>query len=388
VLQHRNYAVVSIGEFKNEDIVNKYLHNNIKVYDIKKVKNTDIIGTIINMHRIYNLVKTHDIKLICPTSLKEMFLCAKLAKILQIEILPIIPGGELKNEFVIAQIPDIDIICFSEENKEALIKSGHSIQKVHAIANRIDSKEDLEWITFYEDLKSDAAIRLLLVSRLDKGKLNSIEYVIELIQLLIEKGCNIELRIAGDGAGLETVKMIAQDINSKFNQSVIHVLGHVVDIEKEILNAHIVFGKGRSVIEPLMKNRIGIVIGEDKRCSVCNTKSFDNLYYYNFSGRNIKYPIDNQGIFDLIKQIRNHKLEYKNYYEFFNKVRGKYHTAYLNDQIQPILDNVQRRVKNISEHPKSNIDSILILFYGIQYMVIYGYGSVLRRLSKIFNRNK
>ena len=41
-----------------------------------------------------------------------------------------------------------------------------------------------------------------------------------------------------------------------------------------------------------MMNRIGCVIGEDGKSSICTSSSFDNLYHFNFAGRNITAYLD------------------------------------------------------------------------------------------------
>jgi len=142
-------------------------------------------------------------------------------------------------------------------------------------------------------------VNCVLVSRLVKEKFNSIVLAIETITYMKSRGIPVVLKIAGAGDCLDELEKVANQTNRMFNEAIINFLGHVPDVEELLFDAHLVFGKGRGVLEGIMTNRIGIVVGEDSRMALCKATTIENLYTYNYSGRNITETITKNQICSL-----------------------------------------------------------------------------------------
>lgn len=385
LIKEQGHSVISIGEFKYDDIVKKYRDYNVDLYHVSNARSYQFFKLFKNSIFLYKFFESNKVNLIISTSIKELFFCSKIAEIYNIKLFPIIAGGEMKYKPIVKRIICDKIICFSEENKERLIEAGHPIQNVFVISNRISATEDSQWIQFYKKAGTDKPIKLLMITRLDSGKVNSVKFVINLAYWLIKNDCNIELHIAGDGKERDNLKTIVNKINSEIGREVIFLLGHISDLNNIILESHIIFGKGRSVLEPIMKNRVGIVVGDNNTCLICNIDTIENLYKFNFSGRNIEVVSSNQDILEIVNQLCNKTLDYEGYYKVFNNARLRYHATYLKDKFMPIFMGIEDKIKDSYRLKKRNkyFDYLLLLVYCIEYTALYIYGFVRSKMKNM-----
>ena len=283
---------------------------------------------------LYNKIAKND-----PDSVlcfAEMYMVSQICKLLKKGFIPIIPGGNFVfGEKEIRKWDAPCIICFSEENVEILKKANVPKGKIYKIPNRISCVEDYGWKEFYG--KERKVVEFLFISRFVAGKINSAKKVIYTVRNLVEAGINVHLSIAGQGKQYEVIEKMAKEVNSSFEKEIITMLGFVKNVEEYVLKSDIVFGKGRSVIEPIMKNRIGVIVGEDYKMSLCTAENFGNLCSHNFAGRDIEKELTEKELYELCYRILNNELNYDELKRTFEIVRKVYSADFLTEKLAPIV---------------------------------------------------
>ncbi len=171
-------------------------------------------------------------------------------------------------------------IAVSKEQKDYVLKNTYNKNidenKVKIIKNRIKPS-----IT---NINRESKERyVLVVSRFDKGLKASLDRILFIIQGLDKK---IPIKIAGTGEILETYKKYLKDFKN------IEFLGYRDDINDLRINACVVLGMGRSILESLLIGKPSILIGHNgvELLEDINYVSFASDY--NFSGRKIKNDLD------------------------------------------------------------------------------------------------
>ena len=257
---------------------------------------------------------------------------------LGIPLIIYIAGGDLTaNEKVIDLWKYCEVICFSEENAD-IIKKHFNENHLNVISNRINTTilfQDLE----NKYTKQQSEINFLISSRLDKDKMSSIYSFLNMLKMSNLDNIDINIHVAGDGT--QKTKL-SEYCNSISCDSVnICLLGHLADLTEEFRWAHIIAGKGRSVIEPIMMNRIGCIIGDNSKMSFCKTRTFDNLYHYNFAGRNIENPSTQNDLQDVISLICTGEINIEEILDISSKTRQYYSTDYLKEKVERVLDKAR-----------------------------------------------
>lgn len=257
-----------------------------------------------------------------------------ISRKLGIPLIIYIAGGTLAADDPAVQCwRDCDVICFSKENADAITCSFPS-QNTHVISNRIsisESFDDLE--NHYQCQKS--AIKILLVSRLDSDKINSIYSVLNVLSGIVMDDLRVEVRIAGNGSCRDALSEYVAKIQSDHLH--VQMLGQIQNLTEEFRWAHIVAGKGRSVIEPIMMHRIGCVVGEDGKIEFCCKDNFDNLYHYNFSGRNLEKDDPQSEMSSMITKIRDGLTDAEEVKEIAQLTQTYYSADYLPQQLSEAL---------------------------------------------------
>ncbi len=259
------------------------------------------------------------------------YICRKMG----IPLIAYIAGGTLNNQGqVIKMWKDCEAICFSKENEDEIIKH-YSQDHVHVISNRIFVTERFDDIeTHYQTEQSE--IHVLITSRLAEDKIQSIYSLIRLLSQCASKNVHIVVRIAGDGPVKSELLSFCNEMNTE--ELTIQYLGHLDKLTEQFRWAHIAAGKGRSVIEPIMMNRIGCIIGEDGKIGFCNEKDFENLYHYNFSGRNLGTKDSLNEMRKMIEKINRGDIGYKDVIIPSELVNGNYSADFLPEKLKNVLE--------------------------------------------------
>ncbi len=257
------------------------------------------------------------------------YFCKKL----EIPLIVYIAGGDNNiSENVLDLWEQCEVICFSKENEEFISKH-FNLQHIHVISNRIAVHEPFTDIKSH--YKCHDAIHILIVSRLDVDKIQSIYSILKIVSNCTSERNRINIRIAGNGSEVETLRSFCATIRNPF--ITIELLGHVDRLIDQFEWAHIVAGKGRSVIEPIMMNRIGCIIGENGEIDFCTINSFENLYYYNFSGRNMDLNNSVNTMNLMLRKIKDGEIQEGDVLKVAKLVQHYYSAEYLSEQLSNVL---------------------------------------------------
>lgn len=170
---------------------------------------------------------------------------------------------------------------------------------------------------------------ILIVTRFDNDKLDSLKRIFDLINEINEKE---KIIIAGEGSYLDEYK-------SKYrNRNNIHFLGYEQNLISYVNKIKLVIGMGRSILEFMLQHIPAILIGY-KGIEILNKKEkVEFASKYNFSGREI---YENKTIYETKEYIYN-PIEYdeKSIYQFLKK---EYDMTYYKNKYTSVLDNISSK---------------------------------------------
>lgn len=257
--------------------------------------------------------------------------------------LPVIPGGDIaKNAKNLAPVRKEKYICFSIENKEGLMANGIAEKNISVISNRIQAEPDETWRKYYAEKSIDQPLKILLVTRLDSAHKKG---VLSFMDRIAKTEKQVILNIAGDGLCAEEYYSYAEKLG-ELNKR-IYFLGYVKDMNSIILQADVIVGKGRSVITPIMMNRIGIVLGYDGGLTLCVEETFEELCRFNFSGRGVTHLLNDKEFFELCDRIRGDTAYLDQFERVFNMAREHYSIDSLPQKLLPIVNSKIAEVKRV-----------------------------------------
>lgn len=338
------HEVIAVGEYANSQ--NKYTENGIRTYNIPRFITGRVRNSLIGLNVLNRIIKQERPDLIHATSygiVPSKF----ISKIYGLPILYSIAGGKInKNVF-----EDENLIVYSFENKEDLVIDGYREDRIKVISNRMSiSKLPAIDCSIYD--KPSNEINLLMISRLDVGVIKSVFYIMDLAAEISNKHQKISLDIIGGGELIQVVSDKAIQINKRKNNININIHGYVDNTYDYIANSHIVFGKGRSIIEAIFLKRVSFVVGEDHCMTLCTPNTIENLYKYNFSGRNIinNYSLDE--FLDVINDVKDGKVDQSILQETNGIVDKLYNIEHAEDTIAKIYDDKIKLCESIKKDRK------------------------------------
>lgn len=373
IAKKNGYDVLAIGQYKS--VENRYEKANIKTYDVPYFSTSRLIGNLKSLICLARIIKTEKPNLIHATSygiIPSKF----MGLFYGIPVMYSIAGGQITGK---THFDEDDLIVYSEENKIDLLNKGYLDKQIRVISNRlsinISDKNNFDSYDSVDELK------LLLISRLDAGVIKSVINIIELTNDFVSLFPQITLDIIGDGDLRENIVEKAKFINEKYNRKVIQVHGFVDKPVEYIEKSHIVFGKGRSIIEAILNNRISFIIGEDNTLSLCTLDTIENLYKYNFSGRNINRRYSSHEIVDIMHTIRGRKIDKEKLLMVSRKVDELYNISHVEDKIIGLYE--EKVVLNKKSHKRHRFGSLvfLIKYYGYELINFNKWKKILAKFS-------
>lgn len=340
ILQKNGYdTIICIAHGSNDYLQEKYEKAFGTVIDRKSSaehwNESEIIKSFLEYKWEYQLIRRERPDLVVALGEFNAALYSYICRKMGIPLIVYIAGGTLNNQGrVIKMWRDCEVICFSKENEDEIIK--HFPQDhVHVISNRVSIAERFsDMKTHYQTEQQE--IHVLITSRLADDKIQSIYSLIRQLSQCASEETLISVRIAGGGPMKEELL----DFCSKMSSAVLTIkyLGHIDELTEQFRWAHIAAGKGRSVIEPIMMNRIGCIIGEDGKIDFCNDKNFENIYHYNFSGRNLETQDSLKKIREMIEKIKKGAVADEDVITPSELVSIHYSAEYLPDKLKKVLD--------------------------------------------------
>ena len=368
-LKKIGHEVCVIGDSANTSTCELYKNEKIQIYNCtsphKSLERHNYKAAYNSFYKVAQFIKEYKPDLFIAST--ERYIYYSICKKMGIRCFFMVCGGNLSAEFYEKHLWRAEkTICFSRENYDVLEKAGYDKNRISLISNRIEAEYDKNSENHYKN--ANGKVKLLLISRIVKTKFGSVKHIVNIADRLSEDKLDVNLKIAGGGELFEELCKLAKDINEKHKKTVIEVLGHRSDIQDLVKEAHIVFGKGRSVIEPVILGRTGIVIGENQEISLCNINSFQNLYEYNFAGRNIEYLMTYDELFKLANEIIKGKSCFGELEET-SKLVGKYYSAeFLGEKIQNLIFENDKKIKKSLKVSRAGI-IFAILFTEINKII-------------------
>ena len=375
IAKKNGHAVIAIGEYSTSQ--RRYMESGIKTYNVPYFSIKRIIRNFYSLRQFISIIKEEKPDIIHATSygiIPSKF----VAMLFKIPIMFSVAGGKAPNHI----FENEKLIVYSQENKNDLIRFGINDDRIDVMSNRlnIDDSEVFDTSIYKESIKD---INLLLISRLDEGVIRSVYNIIDITVYLANRFENLTLTIIGNGELHEIITSKAEAINKKAGNEIIKVLGFVETPRLYIYNSHLVFGKGRSIIESILNNRISFVIGENNDISICSMESVLNLYDYNFSGRNIEHRTDIDGIVKIIEKVLYGSINLEDLHEVREVVDKLYNIKYIEDKI-------------LSMYQDCSINEEYVIYSSklgaVKYIVKYYLKELLKKdkwrvfLKKMFNR--
>lgn len=130
-------------------------------------------------------------------------------------------------------------------------------------------------------------LRIGYISRLDEDKFDSILFFINCIEVIVNT-FEVEISIVGQGSKYNEVLSIIENINTKFNKTVVKLVKGVEDIVPYMNNFDVIIGVGRVLLEALSVGRIPICIGNSNYVGILNKEKLMKISEVNFTDRNTK----------------------------------------------------------------------------------------------------
>jgi glycosyltransferase involved in cell wall biosynthesis len=351
IMRAESNEIIVTGEFFNNQ--KYFIDNNFEVINCPNFSTSNPFKNIYATYKLIRIVNTVKPEFIHATSygiVPSKF----VGLFFGIPVLVSIAGGKVSRSTLLL---NNHLIVYSYENKFDLAQIGYDTDKIEVISNRIEFDNELACTNIY--LKKTDTVKCLLISRLDFDLFESIKDLFQIIDSLLFIECKVHLTIMGDGTFKDELEKIASEINRKYDDEIIKFKGYIINPNQYIKDFHVVFGRGRSIIEAIANTRVSIILGDQGNLSVCNKDTFENLYFFNFSGRCIEKPIDLNMIYEIMNRIKNANFDY--YY--LDDIKVRIMELYdINNAKSRILEYYEI-FKRLSEQEKKNRKFSAIKFY-------------------------
>lgn len=368
VLKAQGHEVSMVAEDIGRETAKLYEEAGIRViYRRLAGRNPLVLYALVRF--LHRMASRDEVDVLIPlATYSNHFFASRAANRLGKGFLGIIAGGEFKPPKALMRTMSQEaFICFSHENIESAVRLGADRSRLHLISNRIEAAQDPAWREHFT-LKDGQPFTLLTISRLVPSKENSVRYAMKCSEYLHQKGLSVQLRVGGDGPSFEALKKEAEEINRRNQTNLIQMLGLVTKVKEEIQGAHLVFGKGRSVLEPIMMNRLGLVVSEEDQICLCTPETFENLYAFNFAGRGMMQPTTFDQLAQILLEIRDNVYDFKPALAASELAHAHYNVSRLADQFLPVFNQEAKRISKPESSPLRGLGQVLDV---VQYMLIY-----------------
>lgn len=230
------------------------------------------------------------------------------------------------NPYPYLSIMDHYISVSEEQKKDAILysdKSSVAESNISIIKNRIIlDKQNKEVIKCEEQA-------ILIVTRFDSDKLNSLEKIFKLVDTIYK---DEKIIIAGDGSLLNEYKNKYKDIQN------VEFLGFVKNLNYYNGKIKLVIGMGRSILEFMLRGKPAILFGY-KGIEILDTlEKVKFASEYNFSGREI---YENKSIINIQKHLKNSPETVDN--SILNFLEKEYGIENYKEKYEKIVNNISSK---------------------------------------------
>ncbi len=336
VAKNNGYDAVAVGQYTISP--DYYTNQNIRTYNIPYFTLKTPISNFRILRKYLKIIKNEKPELIQVITANECIFQRFVSNLLGIPTIYTVPGGVINPVF--PKIMENErLLVFSYENQQDLIRYGYDECKIIVNSNRILFPNDDECnIDIYES-NTKRCVNLLFIGRIDSNYASVLK-VLEMVELLTTNDYKVKLKVLGNGEKLGELKKMAEEINSLYNHQIISFEGFRENVSEYIEKAHIVFGKGRSIIDAISYLRVSFVVSESGHFFEVNKENVEQHSKYNFAGRQNNGYCNFDTIRNVIDLIVNEKFIAKDLKEVKVKTQYFYDIKLAEDKVLKIYSDV------------------------------------------------
>lgn len=359
--------VVSLGAFNYDPV--DYTENAIRTLNIPYFILQKPIYNFRVLKQYLSLIKKEQPDIIHATTLYNLYFQYIVEKLTGIPTIYMIPGGQVSafaGKILSTVLKNKKLLVYSEENRLELLSYEVRDENIIVIPNRIDFKEiELDDVQFsaYKNRQVQDTVKTLMITRFSETKINSIRYTIELTKQLAMDKMPVELTILGSGFYLDEIKAEAELINREVGKNIIHLPGYQNNVQDFVREAHIIYGKGRSVIDGIVQKKLSAVVNEENQLFLCTSGNFKKLSDYNLTGRNELDATGYEELKETITKINTDSIQLKELDNLYHITQSMYDINVVKDDIIEMYNQAADK-KNIDYAPtNTRIFKEFCLFY-------------------------
>lgn len=259
--------------------------DNINVVEIDQFKINNPLKNIILTYKWIDLLTKYKPDLIVTNRTAQNKFLFAISKITGIPHVPCHAGGNAAIHNIIPLI-GANVIVYSKENQKQFANHGHNQKNIFLVSNRIQKKDYFPIVE-----KSIRPLTILIAGNIKSQTIHGYKFILNhLIDIspYIEKKIRIIIagKIISNENYLFEITKLLDSLNSYANIQA-EYLGWVNNISDIENNSDICIGKGRSIIQPTLKGKIGYVLSEDGFITRISKNTVDKIYEYNFTARGL-----------------------------------------------------------------------------------------------------
>lgn len=345
LIKKRHHDVISVGQFNYEP--KEYKDAGVKVEHLDYFILSKPLLNFRLLKEYLAIIRREKPDIIHATTIYNVYFQYIIEKITGIPSIYMIPGGKISSfngRMIATLLRDKQVVVYSKENKEDLIKEGVKEKNILHISNRVDFSEvkDIQDPKMIYNRKETKTVQALMISRFSETKIKSIRHTIQLVSELVEDGLDIELTVLGDGLLYDEMVKEAQEKNQVLGKEVFHLLGYKMNVSDYVKNAHIIFGKGRSILDGILQKRYAAVVTEQPEIFMCRADNFKAISDYNITGRNREElsPITKEELKKLFKEIEYNQVETNEIEELYYTAKHIYDVNERTEEITGLYEHV------------------------------------------------
>lgn len=366
--------VLSIGQFNYEPV--DYKQENVPTINMDYFLLSRPILNFKLLKKYLKIIESEKPDVIHVTTIYNLYFQSIVEKLTGIPSIYMIPGGKISSfsaRMIRSILKDKKIIVYSKENRLDLLKEGVSEDDILHISNRVDFSEFYNTIQSPEEIYNASVnepIQALLISRFSETKIRSIKYTMELIQALVKDGLEIKLTVLGDGLLYEEMKKKAEEINKSVGIEIFSLVGYKSDVASYVKKSHIIFGKGRSVLDGIIQKRYSAVVTENREVYLCTEDNFKLISDFNITGRNSDdlTPTTYNTLLRLLGNIQSNQVKADELERVYEVAKNIYDVNEKEEQILALYNNHKKTQSKFNYSPsliKLTIEFVKLYFFAV-----------------------
>lgn len=300
-----NVVVASTGGVYEKELID----SNIKVYHVP-LDNKKPHNVVKAYYRLKNIITEEKIDLVHAHARIPGFICGLLHKKMGFNFVTTAHGA-WKTGYGLRYITNWGqkTVAVSEDIRKYLLDNYKIDDKdIKVTINGIDTDKFSPAISC-SDIMAELQLteedrKIVYISRFDSDRSYIINKLLEIIPELSEKIQNLKVIMVGSGNILDSVKVRAQEINSKTGHNTAIVVGSRTDINKFAALADLFIGFGRSSLEALSAGKPLILAGNVGYIGILDEDSLEAAIKSNFSGRGKEKAESETFMKDIIKVLQ------------------------------------------------------------------------------------